>query len=1001
MVNVQPIKFLGCSVVSFNTALGLNSNPSTLSVTLVEDPDTTPAENFLADSHEPTTVQTELQATYGGVPFVNGNPGTFATFQTPDGSFIFKGIVTGYRRTKSTSGSLIYVDLSDPRFLLSQIPIINDVNLNINTTGFNSSTWNIFCAPAIFPNPIDLDWSTRGVSFAALFKTIEAKGFNFYGRNFKLLLDPSFYSQLAGGYRLKQQSGSVEEIISQAAKDNGLDWYATCQVTAGGFEIISIKGLKRKNDYNFVGSNGLYSFINDRIGRVSSWEIGRELRQEPSVTIVTGDRVRTLWDTSPNGTYNIFTELGNGIAIDRPFVSLDFSSTIQWLNYPTVEISVSSTETNPSLGNALDQYNNSKVIFPTRIKTQPLKQRKGYIATETVLRAALHSKDSWATAIWYEYRDLSTGTLKNVRYNKYNSFDLGYGFGASETQIEEIFTMSPTGVGVYAPPFDIEKGSHTASSVTSQADAIAETVKEAAYQATLRVAQEYYGKKFICRLPTSEICAQIGNSYVNNQKKIPIEYELVDAAPDVANYTTTSPIGFPNSLLFSDSAGFRNPNGLFRPFAYFNTSNTNGIPSTYNYVRFEQFNPYNSVWAAVDLAEVVRNKLFYSGVSVEPYRFDPRFAVVTLNEPLVCGIGTYKNMVVTSTDPNTNKILTWSIGDAYSPINKSENKGGYLEFIQRILKIGAADGFTIVVDTDADLVINGAKQNINIALKKISADHYYYLITAWLNYSEHLNLAEFRLTNFDRVPGCGFYLPLQWNYIKYGPWVYGTNTQRPVQFIEDSKLTPWNYGSYERMTAAGNIIAERANSSMHTVAYATVTVEGYPEFNLGYGVLGSDGNSMADLTDISLGFGLEGIKTTYKFKSYFGPIGFTKRSEIDTISYNSFSVSANQSTNINIDKIWEDFESQYTKAMGGPSPNSNIYNKNGFSSFVATINSKLQAPDIAIKNPQSTKFANQADATMYQNSAESKLSAIFIPYSTISPAVARNKVPTIEGGLIS
>jgi hypothetical protein len=997
MVNIQPIKFLGCSVVNFTTSLGLNSNPSTLSVTLVEDPDI--SEDFLADSHSPTTTQTELQATYGGTPFTNGNPGTFASFQTPDGSFSFKGIVTGYRRTKSVSGSLIYVELSDPRFLLANIPIINDVNLDINTTDFHTVSWNIFCAPSIFSNPVTLDWSARGVAFDALFKAIEARGFNFYGRNFKILLDTSFYGQLAGGYRLKQQSGSIEDVISQAAKDNGLDWYATCQVNAGGYEIISIRGLKRKNDYNFVGSNGLYDFINNRIDRVSSWEIGRELRQEPSVTIVTGDRVRTLWNTSPNGTYNIFTELGNGMAIDRPFVSLDFGSSINWLNYPTVLISVSSTETNPSAGNALDQYGNSKVVFPTRTKTQKLKSKKGYIATETVLRAALHSKDSWATAIWYEYRDLSSGTLKTVQFNKYNSFDLNYGFGAATSQVLENFSMSPTALGIYAPPFDVEKGSHTASSVLNQADAIAETIKEAAYQATLRVAQEYYGKKFMCRLPTSAICTQIGNSYVNNQKKIPIEYEVVDGAPDVATYTQTTPIGFPDSLLLSDSAGFRNQNGLFRPFAYFNTRTSNGIPSTYNYVKYEQFNPYNSVWGDTDVAEGTKNQLFYSGVSVELYRFDPRFAVVTLNEPFNCGIGTYKNLIVTARDSN-NKITSWTLVDAYSPINKSENKGGFLEFLQRILKIGETGGFTIVVDSDADLIINGIKQNVNTSLKKISVEHYNYLINSWLNYSEHLNLAEFRLTNFDRVAGCGFYLPLQWNYIKYGPWVFGTNIQRPVQFLEDSKLTPWNYGGFERMNTAGGIIAERANSSMHTTAYASVTVEGYPEFNIGHGLVDTSGYVMADLTDINMGFGMEGINTTYKFKSYFGPIGFTKRSELDTISYNSFSASANQSTNINVDKIWEDFEAQYIKAMGGPNPNANIYNKNGFSSFMAGINSNGQAPDVTIKNPQSTKFANQSDSAMYQNSAEAKLSSLFIPYSTISPSVAKNKVPTIEGGLI-
>lgn len=990
--NIETIKFLGCSVVNFSSSMGFNNNPSTLSLTLAEDFDANPSDNFSADNH---TSANELLAVSGGTPLSGGNPGTFVKFQTPNVSFVFSGFVTGYRRTKSHSGNLIYLEMSDPRFLLSQIPIINDTNLNINNTSFNVASWNIFCAPAVTSNPINLDWNTHGVRFDKLMEALSSRGFNFYGQNFKIVLDSSFYNQLSGGYRLKQQSGSVEDVIAQAARDAGIDWYVTMGV-GGGYNIIEIKGIKRKNQYNFAettANNGLFNFINTRLDKVSSWEIGRELRQEPCVTIVTGDKVRSLWNASPNGVYNMFSELGNGMVIDRPFVSLDFAATLGWLSFPVVNIHVGETTTTVPSVLVPDIYQNNRAEYPTRTKAQISKSRLGYIATETVLRAALHSKESWITAVWYEYRNFSTGSLKTITYNTYNSFDIGYGFGAQSVNTSSSFTMNPINLGIESPSFDIEKPSHTDSTVGSHSDIIKETVKEAAYQATLRVAQEYYGKKFICRLPLSSICTEIGSSYINNQKKIPIEYDVADSSPDIAHYDTTSSLGFPASLLKSDSAGFRNPNGLFKSFAYFNTSR---LENSYNYINYEQFNPYNSVWGHTDVSESIHDTLYYSGVSVEPYRFDPRFAVVTLNEPFNCGIGSYSLLTVLTRDATTNKISTWSLATTYSPINKTDKKGGYLEFISSIL-----NGYSVVLDSDPRLIVNGTKTFINTASKIISADHFYYLQTIWPLFSENINLSEFRLTNFDITDGNGIYIPLQWNYIKYGPWVDGTNHQMPVNMIDDSKLNPWTYGSMARMNEAGAIIAQRSNSSMHTAAYATVSVEGYPELSLGSSIVSTEGTNsfnMTNLTDLSLSFGTDGIKTTYKFKTYFGPVGFTKRSDLDTISYNSVSAAANRNSDISWNKIYEDFQTQQIKSMGGPS-NGFGFNAGGMSSFQGSLNSNIQPSEVRVTNPSQAKSRNEADPVMYQESSQAKLSALFTPYTTIQPAIAKGRFPTTEGGM--
>jgi len=748
-----------------------------MSITLAEDFDN--SDNFLADDH---SIANELAATSGGTPLASGNPGTLATFSTPDENLNFTGFVTGYRRTKSTSGNLIYLEMSDPRFLLSQIPIINDVNLNINTTSFNATTWNIFCSPAIFDNPVTLDWHSQGVGFATLMTALSQKTFGFYSKNFKIALHSSFSQNLIGGYRLKQQVGSVEEAINQAAKDAGMDWYIKINLTVNpGYNTIQIFGIKRKNQYVFNAENDLETFISDRADRVSSWEVGRELRQEPSVAIVVGDRVRTLWNTHPGGTFNIFSELGNGIAIDMPFVSLDFTNIGGWTNPPTVTLKVINTTIAPSVTNTVDVNGNSIVAFPTAVKDQLSASRKGYIVTETVLRAALHSKDSWVSAIWYEYRDISSGAPKNVRYNIYNDYDIGYGFGAETEQTTANFSMNPGQLGILSPAFSIENGDPFVSVVSQYSDVLNEAIKEACYQATLRVAQEYYGKKFMCRLPDSAICTEIGPSYVNNQKKIPIEYEVVDAAPNIANYTNTTPITFPISLLNSDSAGFRNPNGLFKCFAYFSIST---IAPNYNYLRYEQFSPFNSIWSSSTVAEgiLTPGTLLYSGVSVEPYRYDPRFAVVTLNDPLNCGIGSYYKLTVVR-DSN-NVITTWSLAAAASPITKFDKTGGYLEFISRIIS-----GFTVVSDNDTLLNSTGIRKRMNLAAKVIGVSHLLYLQSSAIGLQEYLNLAEYRLSDFNSNLS-GFYIPLQWNFIKYGPWVDGSNNNRPVNVIEDARLNP-------------------------------------------------------------------------------------------------------------------------------------------------------------------------------------------------------------------
>lgn len=979
--NIQTIKFLGCSVISFTSSIGFNGNPSTLSVTMAED--FAANDNFAADDHD---INNELGATYGGSPFSSGNPGTYATFKTPDDSFVFKGFVTSYRRSKGMSGNLINVELSDPRFFFANIPIINDTNLAINNTDFTPGNWNIISTPAIFDNPINLDWNKSGVRFDRLAKAIEQKTFSLYlVTGIKIVFHQSFYSQLIGGYRLKQQASTVEDVINQAAKDANIDWYLEMD-ESGGSTVAYVKGIKRKNQYNFMSSNGLETFISSRSDKVVSWEVGRELRQDPTTTIVTGDKVRTLWNTSPNGNYPVFCELGNGAVIDRAFVCLDFLKQTGFTSLPTVQLNIPQSVLS-TLGDVEDDFGNNRQRYPSRTKTQNSRSRRGYIASEPVLRAALYNKASWETAVWYTYcNGVSPSATLPLTYNTYNSFDLNYGFGAPTSQTLSSFSMNPNLIGVYGPAFDFDTGNVNAT-IGQNANALQETLKEAVYQATRRCAEEYYGKKFICRLPVSEICSSIGTSYEANQKKIPIEYDVVDAAPDIGFYNSTSPIGFPNSLLNSDGKSFRAPNGLFRPFLYVNNAT---IASSFNQQQYEYLDPNSCIWAYSDSSEQGGQDvtLYHSGVSVETYRFDPRFAIVTLNEPILLGTDAYR--IVTPTAVQNGAVIGWSTQTQYRSLSRTDRSGCFLDFLSKVF-----NGFTIVTADDAALNSGGVRVNVSRAASKVSVDYYLSLQNQAIALQSIVGLAEVRLVDINAHGG--FFIPLVWNYIKYGPWVNGSIYSRPVNVIDDNRLNPWTYGNHDRMNNAGAIIAERANTLTHTIAYATVVVEGYPEFNLGSEITAGT-NTMGSISDVGVSFGIDGVKTTYKFKTFFGPIGFSKKAELDQISQNSFSSSSNRNT-INVESIFENVQEQIYNQVGGAAGSNTVAAIAGVTTFVSSVNNAGSNGGVTIRPGADVKNNNSSNTSNYSKTAKSEVGALFIPCTTKPPGTTRGEAPTIEGGL--
>lgn len=114
----EPIKFLGCSTISFNSQIGWGLDSSTITVELVEDCEK--GDRFIGRDQE--IIGT---ARY----FDTRDPQWVAEeIDTPrwESNFVFGGIVTNWTQTQGTSGHIFSIQMSDAKQLLSNIFIETD-----------------------------------------------------------------------------------------------------------------------------------------------------------------------------------------------------------------------------------------------------------------------------------------------------------------------------------------------------------------------------------------------------------------------------------------------------------------------------------------------------------------------------------------------------------------------------------------------------------------------------------------------------------------------------------------------------------------------------------------------------------------------------------------------------------------------------------------------------------------------------------------------------------
>ena len=259
--------FLGASITSFNVALGWGGQKSTVSVSLIEDPDN--GDSFITP--------------------VVGEPYLFAY-----STFSFYGIISDYRRLNAENGNPTYsVSLEDPRELLTGVQLIlNNYNggtnnvpnlLNIfgyleNSEGFGGSDINSAGIP----------WQKVRDSI----KTLTASGGTSYGGSIKLKnvsysVNLDNLPSLPSFYRIGADSMSLMDFVSEICNAANHDFFFSLE----SGNIIKIYTVNKNQAPQF---GIITNFVNQTDGAVSK-NSGVQFRNETTSKFVVGGRVTAIY----------------------------------------------------------------------------------------------------------------------------------------------------------------------------------------------------------------------------------------------------------------------------------------------------------------------------------------------------------------------------------------------------------------------------------------------------------------------------------------------------------------------------------------------------------------------------------------------------------------------------------------------------------------------------------------------------------------------------------
>ena len=711
--------FLGSSIRSFNATLGWSNQASQLNVSLADD-------NVNGDSFSPRNPGDPVSFTYAG--------------------WNFNGLFQSYKTTEGPNGNPLFeVTVVDPREILEGVQLILD--------GYNGITYGV-------PNILNVYGFLEAVSFGnahvneggmpwqkvrdtvALLTSLAQIGtyggpIRFMNSNYKVNLNslpaiPSHY-RIAGG------NVTLMEFIVDVCEAGGCEFFITMdEITTGNFEI-TVHVVNRRVYLQTLGS--IHSFVGQTSG-VANKEYGLELINNTTGKFVVGGNIESVYlQFSDAGESNDYTDdtiwpfWGFNVFGDVVLGTGDYNTNEHkfTLDYRGINIFGVGAE------------------YPTDIGE---------------MRAALDSYESWLFYLMIKDTDSTSpqyqrysklGMISTIGNNIFNIFDAAPNFGALKAITP--LQLSPL----------TQKQAKLARRIGS--DPNEENVARL-YDYVRTYASEYYGRKFMVRIPF------IFTSVEDETANIRLSQEPTDTGfLDESQWD--SAIGL--NLLPLDINRLTTQEGKIEAYVRFlNAPNLNlAYLSQDDYVLSD------------DASTVFVKCRVYPGVVYinTEARFSPR-AVIELSGP-----------VRKITDDLSRQLFD----------------GQIFQYIYKILTDDAAATGTNKYGTRG--LTNAQRRGKVVEVRDSIFGH---------GGSDFLFLGQEGLAVIPDLAG----LPLRNNQLTYGPW-YGYGLNGKMEFERDDSLVPWNYGGFTVMDAVGEAKVTESLINQQFSETGTVEFPDVPTVRLG------------------------------------------------------------------------------------------------------------------------------------------------------------------------
>jgi hypothetical protein len=794
----SPIKFLGATVLSFNSSIGWGSTASTLSVDLIEDCNANPPDCFEINNN----------CTPGVPPVTVGKAAYFAA-----GNFTFNGIIQSYSRSRSSSGLIYKVQLTDPRDLLQNFTLIVDTYQGA-PVGVTNNFLNVYnywekeqCFNGSFgfgAGGVGNQGMSVGVIGEALANLDPVIVSSPTGENFSIDLSALNIFNYPFFYRIAGPKVTLLELIQNICDTYGHDFYVYLDKNNinGGVIRLGLVDLKISPNLDSVEN-----FVTNQGNDVIDSSIGRELRNDITKTLIIGEKRHNLYYSNQ---FNPFfgEEYNSTTGRMDPIIPYHYEGVTGngfWINKDVSSIGISSLSGKQSI-------------------------------SELDIRFAMSGFKAWYNWVFFHYAPGGfNDTLRSV-------FSLAKSNENFKKIIEDL-QLAQAPVNNVDPAQGAARANRGQDNFTKAREMVNKDSillqLEIVHSWLASLGNTYYGKQYLAVIPNG-VCSVVGAG--ENLETAGIH--KFSAEPTNAGgwwEGTSSPLNISNNGLNL----FKSDDGRVTGFARFSPSENNFAESL-------------SIENLSDDDYIIENNNLYVKFDLEEKMY-PYFAPGSTGVAIPYVLIKFGNMVVQNPSESLDEDkfprgLLWSYACNHNNYLYTPNHLGTTTIVNRLhsktIPIFKPSVVTGLVNNKGAWGASSLNDRGFVAAAANPVDCVIPMKSNIFTYGPWGSI------NFKGLPqNCG---------------TDNNGTLGGTEVISDPDMAPWNFGNIATMNSAGCELANSSNIGLTQAESGSFTLVGLPSLGVLGNALIANG---ASLTGVNTTFGSGGVTTSYEFKTFTPKFG--------------------------------------------------------------------------------------------------------------------------------